>query len=397
MNPSLQHVTDAASKPSRTIVGLMSGTSLDGLDITLCHIQNSGSDTIVSLEYFASVEYPDRVIQKLKRITSVWQVNMEELCLAHSWLADYHADLIMETLREWQVKPHEVDAIASHGQTVFHAPSNQHQQQGMPNATLQIGDGDHIARKTGILTLSDFRQKHTAVGGEGAPMVALVDEILYSDPHRDRLLLNIGGIANFTFLPARDNDRPMICGDTGPGNTLINTTMQDRFAKAFDRDGATGSSGTVHPELLKMLAEHPYFSRPMPKTTGPEVFNLKWVEKLIDQHNIEVSDRDLVATLTWLSAETIVNGIKKVSPDSLPEIYVSGGGMHNKQLMDWIRQLLDGMEIHSFEEIGFNPDAKEAVCFAVLANETLAGNGFLINPQQGAERRVNFGKISLPV
>lgn len=316
--------------------------------------------------------------------------------MIHAWLGNYHADLVLEALQSWDLEPDDIDCIASHGQTLFHAPAIQHQRKDMPNSTLQVGDGDHIARKTGILTISDFRQKHIAAGGEGAPLAGLVDELLFKDPQNDRLLLNIGGIANFTLLPASD-DRGWSTTDTGPGNTLINAAMQRFLDKPFDRDGKVALKGKISLRLLRVLKSHPYFRKPVPKTTGPEEFNLEWVEEKQEASGTsDISVDDLVATLTRFSAETIADSIKEIAGESLPEIYLSGGGMHNNQLTAWISDELGGYPLKSFEEIGFNPDAKEAVCFAVLANETLSGAGFLIGLDNQPERRVSLGKISLP-
>jgi anhydro-N-acetylmuramic acid kinase len=410
MNDSIRLLTEIAVKKEKLIIGLMSGTSLDGLDIALCRLSGSGPKTKLALQYFKTVQYPKDVVAALQEVVSIEEVSLQKFCLLHSRLGEYHADLILEALREWEVPPEKVDCIASHGQSVYHAPVSHHQQEEMPNATLQIVDGDHIARKTGILTISDFRQKHTAAGGEGAPMVALTDEMLYRDVTQPRLLLNIGGIANFTWLPAQDdsvsNADPgsaaadadeTITTDIGPGNTLIDQAMQELFEESYDKDGALAGRGTVQPELLKQLLDDPFFFLPMPRTTGPERFNISWVREHQQKAGIaEISDKDLVATLTWLSAQTIADAIGEVCGEVRPDVYLSGGGMHNRQLVEWIEDLLE-QPAHSFAEIGFDPDAKEAACFTVLANELLSGEAFTISPKQNAGRRVNFGKISLPV
>ncbi len=397
MNASIQRLVQVAGKETKRIIGLMSGTSLDGLDIALCRINGHGFQTDIELQYFKTVSYGPGIKEQLRKIVSVPTVDMEELCLSHSRLGTYHGELVLEALRDWKVKPEDIDCLASHGQTVYHAPRIQHGREGMPNATLQLGDGDHLARKTGILTVSDFRQKHTAAGGEGAPMAALADRLLFRHEQQDRLLLNIGGIANFTMLPALDSGDDAVTADTGPGNTLINAAMESRFGRPYDESGETARRGTVDVELYKQLKSHPYFEKDFPRTTGPEVFNLGWVREQAGEGVDLIPPEDLVATLSWLTAETIADAIWKVSGDTLPEVYVSGGGMYNRQLMEWISELLEGHPIHSFEEIGFDPDAKEAVSFAILANETLSGDGFFIDPKQNAGRRVGFGKISLPV
>ncbi len=401
MNQSIQLLTQIASKRNRKIVGLMSGTSLDGLDIALCNITGTGRDTVLELEHFRTCSYPPDVVAHLREIVSVNTIPQQELCLAHSWLANYHADRVLETLADWGVEPTNIDCIASHGQTTYHAPVVKHQQKGLPNATLQIGDGDHLARKTGILTISDFRQKHTAAGGEGAPMVSLVDRLLYTDPVEDRFLLNLGGIANFSFLPSRSSEARYMTTDTGPGNTLINAAVYRHYDMEYDTDGEIAASGTVQTELLSEMKREPYFREPFPRSTGPELFNLEWIEDKKRSADIDdLESRDLVATLTWLTAETIADAIRSVTDnleESKPVLYMSGGGMHNKTLVKWLDELLEEMQLESFELIGYNPDAKEAASFAVLANETLAGDGFIIDPKQGTQKRVNFGKISFPV
>lgn len=391
MNSSIKHLSNIAAKNRRNILGLMSGTSLDGLDLALCEITDSGYQTIIKLRAFKTKNYPNDVVQRLKKVVSVEEVSLRELCIVNTWLGDYHAGLILETLSEWSLKTHEVDCIASHGQSIYHAPMSHISKDETMNATLQMGDGDHIAHKTGILTLSDFRQKHTAAGGEGAPLVAPVDDLLFRDTGENRVLLNIGGIANFTYLPAVF-DEPFVTSDTGPGNTLINKAVQNRYNKPYDKDGEIARNGTVNRDLFGALLEHSYLNAPFPKTTGPEMFNMAWVKEQQEISNSKaISGEDLIATLTHFSAQTIADAITKVSGNASPKIYISGGGMHNRFMIELLEQRLK-TKIVSFEEIGFNPDAKEAACFAVLANEALAGEGFLLNGQ-----KINFGKISLPV
>ncbi len=377
----------------------MSGTSLDGLDVALCEIQGSGKQTEVKLLAFETFSYDDKSKSRMRSISSVKETDLEEVCIMHSWLGNFYGDLINKALDKWQMKAAEIDCIASHGQTIYHAPFIQHKQQKMPDATLQIGDGDHIAKQTGILTISDFRQKHTAAGGEGAPMVSFVDSLLFSHPTEERILLNIGGIANFTRLPAGSaSDQTTLTTDTGPGNTLIDQAVKRYFSIDFDKDSEFAKGGEVKEDLLSALKSHEYFQKPLPKTTGPEVFNLQWVSEILAARNLVMPEpKDLVATLTRLSAETISDAISKIPIQNKPSVvYASGGGIHNPLMMKWIQELLSERSVRNFEEIGFNPDAKEAVLFAVLANETLSGRGFSMNTKSKMNQRVNFGKISLP-
>jgi len=400
MNPSIRALYELAEKPQKHIIGLMSGTSLDGLDIALCRLEGQGEHTKVDLLKFETCDYSKDVKQRLKVISSKPQVSLEEVCLMHTWLGQFHGKLIAEALQSWEIQKEEIDCIASHGQTIYHAPRIQHKQADIPNTTLQIGDADHLATTTGILTISDFRQKHTSAGGEGAPMVSLADRILFTHEEENRVLLNIGGIANFTWLPSKKNtSEKSVTTDTGTGNTLIDAAMQHYFSEDFDVDSKKARSGNVNKELLDLLKKHEYFEKGFPKTTGPEVFNLRWINRVLSESGLSVGNpEDLIATLTRFSAETIADAILEVPAITKKAvIYVSGGGIHNPQLMDWIGELLPEFTIQNFNKIGFDPDAKEAVLFAVLANETLSGKGFPVDTENGLKKNVNFGKISFPV
>jgi anhydro-N-acetylmuramic acid kinase len=402
MNPSVKILAEISGKKTRTIIGLMSGTSLDGLDIALCKVTGSGEETTLSMDQFTTKPYQDDTASLLKRISSVENVNLKDLCYMHAYLADIHACMIIEALEEWNITPEEIDCIASHGQTVYHYPARDQANEVKPmNSSLQIGDGDHIASKTGILTVSDFRQKHIAHGGEGAPMAALVDGLLFGSDRETRVMLNIGGIGNFTVLPARsEKNGHQFTTDTGPGNTLINKLAQKFFRREYDEDAEIALSGNINPVLMDAMLQDPWFAENGPKSTGPEYFNLSWIEKRADQANIELGEipaEDLLATATELSAYTIAEAISGALKDrNHVKVYVSGGGAHNPFMMQRIKVHLSGMDVEPFTNLGYNPDAKEAVIFAVLANEMLAGDGFMIEDASGSQTRVNFGKISFP-
>ena len=402
MNPSIKKLASIAENESRTIIGLMSGTSLDGLDIALCNICGSGKETKVDLTHFVTKPYSEYHKSHLKKITSVEHVFLNELCWQHTWLATYHAELILEALDEWNIQPEEIDCIASHGQTIYHLPARD--QQKFPrslNSTLQIADGDQIASRTGIMTISDFRQKHTAHGGEGAPMAALVDRILFGGQSESKILLNIGGIANFTYLPAQDHpNEKSFTTDTGPGNTLIDNLTYIYFQKPFDEDGQIAGSGHVNKKLLKALLEDEWFSEEESKSTGPEYFNFNWMverAKKADVNLKKIRPDDQLTTITQLSAITIAESIKRrVNDYQNSVIYVSGGGAHNLYLMDQLKTNFGGNEIQHFTELGFDSDAKEALIFAVLANEMIAGEGFDFESKSASNQKLNFGKISFP-
>lgn len=401
MNPSIKNLAELAEKTSRTIIGLMSGTSLDGLDIALCEISGFGENTEVQLVEFITIPYSEETRKQLKRISSIEDVQLKEITYWHAKLAHLHSEMILEALHGWKIDPAEVNCIASHGQTVYHYPARDQQDAIEPvNSTLQIGDGDHIAAKTGILTISDFRQKHIAYGGEGAPMAGLVDRILFRHDTETRILLNIGGIGNFTYLPAKvSSDKKYFTTDTGPGNTLIDSLMMHYFQKAYDEDGKIALSGNLNQTLLDELLNDNWFDEQESKTTGPEYFNRSWFEKKIRQAGLdreEISGEDLIRTASELSARTIAESIQNhTNAEESSVVYVSGGGAHNPYLMKRIEDLLQPWKVKNISEIGLSPDAKEAVLFAVLANEMLAGNGFDVELNE-KNRKINFGKISFP-
>src|SRR5690606_39195205 len=237
MNPWVKHLHAVAGHGHRTILGLMSGTSLDGLDIALCRIAGAGPQTRLSLVRFGTKPYTDEFRSRIREVFAKRAVDQQTLCGLNALVGSVHASLVNEALREWNLHPSEIDLIASHGQTVYHAPQSLTGDNRYPNSTLQIGDGDHLAMATGIITLSDFRQKHVAAGGEGAPLAAYGDYLLFSSPSEARVLLNIGGIANFTFLPLAGSEKACFATDIGPGNTLMNQFMQAHMSTEMDEDG----------------------------------------------------------------------------------------------------------------------------------------------------------------
>jgi len=383
-------------KPSRRIVGLMSGTSLDGLDVALCRAEGSGPETRLQVEHFKTVPYEEGFRNAVREIFAKRQIDFQQLVLLNPDIGLQHARMILGCLSEWGISASEVDLIASHGQTVFHAPQKQHGISGFPNATLQIGDGDHIAVKTGIITLSDFRQKHIAAGGEGAPLAVYGDYFLFSQKGENRILLNMGGIANFTFLPGNLEASLVFTTDTGPGNTLLDAFTRLHFGQPFDQNGGIASTGTIDETLLNALKDAPFFGQPFPKTTGPEVFSPDYVMNAMQvAARNDIRPQDLIATLTRFSAETIAEAIRSTMPGSNAfEVYASGGGAHNPILMGAIGRLL-GKNIRLIDELGVAGDAKEAVLFAVLANEAVAGEAVYFGEKKGVPG-VSMGKISFP-
>lgn len=401
MNPYLARLAQLAQQPGRRIIGLMSGTSLDGLDVALCRLHGHGLATRLALEEFTTVPYPTDVRQRIREVFARPQVSLEYLTLLHAWLGRTHGNMVAACLEQWRVPPAEVDLIASHGQTVYHAPQHQHQHPNFPlNATLQLGDADHLAVRTGIITISDFRQKHIAAGGEGAPLAAYGDYLLLSSPHEERLLLNLGGIANFTYLPRTGQDAHTVFStDTGPGNTLLDATVRAHFPTlAYDADGRLAAAGHVHQGLLASLLNHPFLAAALPKTTGPELFNAAYLRQAQERSaTLTLAPEDLLATLTEFSALGVARAAGQAfGPRPELAVYVSGGGAHNPTLLAALRRHLPACRFATTEALGLLPDAKEAILFAVLANEAVAGTPISLGSGRQRVPAVSMGKISWP-
>ena len=392
MNDNIRKLYKISSKKSRVIIGLMSGTSLDGLDIALCNISGSGAKTRAVVKKFVTIPYSDEIRKRILKVFARPNIEFKLLSELNAWLAITHGDMILSALAKWKVKTSSVDIIASHGQTVFHAPRAVTPGVSV-NSTLQVGDGDHIAVTTGIITLSDFRQKHIAAGGEGAPLAVYGDYLLFSKRSEDRIMLNIGGIGNFTYLPGSLKRDKVFVTDTGPGNTMIDQAMRSFFSKPFDKDANVALSGTVNQNLLSELKKDPFFELPFPKTTGPEQFNLDYLKKA--QKGASISNEDVIATLTRFSAETIAAAIKQATNNKPQKIFLSGGGAHNPLMARWISELLPNCTFSTTSDLGIDGDAKEAVLFAVLANEALAGGNTTFGNRTKVPS-VSMGKVSFP-
>ena len=388
MNPNIEALYQIAGKSERTIVGLMSGTSVDGLDIAVCKIAGSGNRTKINVTHHTTIPYDAAFKAAIAQIFSIKTVDLEKVTLLHAHIARVHATMVLKALNSWGINASSVDLIASHGQTIYHAPKFLHPTSDYGNATLQIGDGDTISTATGIITISDFRQKHIAAGGEGAPLALYGDTILFSSATENRILLNMGGIANFTYLPAGQTSN-IISTDVGPANTLI-----DRYVKAnynglsYDANGEIANTGIINEAFINEVLAHPFFSAGFPKTIGPELFNQDFITEALKSAGIvSMVHQDMVASLSYITARVISDGIHKVVGDATKNIviYASGGGIHNAYIMQQLQNLCPNASFKNLETLGVHPDAKEAVLFAILANEAVAGSPTL-----------SMGKVSFP-
>ncbi|ACU06332.1 anhydro-N-acetylmuramic acid kinase [Pedobacter heparinus] len=398
MNATWEKFFQIIQQPERLIIGLMSGTSMDGLDIALCAVRGSGTATQVRLVEFKTVSYSNEFKAEVKSIFSKRDADLQMVCLMNEKVGLLHAELILEAIASWGLKPSDIDVIASHGQTIFHAPKSLHRLDDFPNATLQIGDGDHIAVKTGIITIADFRQKHIAAGGEGAPLAVYGDYLLFSKKGEDRIMLNIGGIANFTYLPGDNDAAKVFSTDVGPGNTLMDQFVQQHYKGLYyDGDARIARAGMVNEQLLAELMQSEFLHAAFPKTTGPELFNLEYLAQAQARSKTEhISKEDIMATLCRFSADVIINAIEKCfGKAETPSIFISGGGMHNPLLLKQLKTALNNASFFSTDALEINPDAKEAVLFAVLANETMVGGKTNFGDREGVPS-VFMGKVCLP-
>jgi anhydro-N-acetylmuramic acid kinase len=387
------------SKPSRLIVGLMSGTSADGVDAVLCEIRGYGRGCDVRTMRMSSLEYPGSVRRLL--LGDLRYLTAEEVARLDFLIAGIFADAALKCIHEAGLESYQVDAVSSHGQTLAHFPRPDHP--ALPvRATLQVGDISVIAQKTGILTVGDFRPADMAQGGQGAPLVPYADFVLLAHPDLARVVQNIGGIANCTYLPPSCSIEEIVAFDTGPGNMVIDSLVSILTGgrSAMDKDGAMASAGKVDPRLLSRLLDNPYFHLPPPKSTGREDFGTQYVADLLETVR-ELGARepcDLVATASELTVSTIVGAYRDfiLPRGRVDQVIVGGGGSRNLYLMRKLAEELPGVQVMRHEDLGIPGKAKEALAFAILGNELIGGNPNNVPAATGAAKPVVMGKIALP-
>lgn len=334
-------------------IGTMTGTSMDGLDVALLSFTEQG----LKLHHAHTYPLPDTLVTLCERLCEPGQDDLDSYGRAHQWLGQCTAEAVQELLVEAGLAPHQIKAIGSHGQTVRHRPDLQHP------FTLQLGDASVIAELTGIDTVADFRSADMAAGGQGAPLVPAFHAWLLGEQKQPTILVNIGGIANLTYLPPHSDH---IFGfDTGPGNTLIDGWCQIHTGQPYDESGLWGRSGEVQPELLAQLMTDSYFHRPAPKSTGREYFNMQWLTGFISDHQ-GYQAQDVQATLHALTVHSIADSIRPLTRGK-SQIYICGGGAHNDYLMASLSDAMPAHTITTTEPLGLHPDWVEASCFAWLA------------------------------
>lgn len=376
-------------KNTLNVLGLMSGTSIDGLDVCLSEVKRISTDVKASIIHFLS--YPYSKVFKSFLMSSLSGTS-KKICHANFEIARKWTEVIKVFLAENNLSMSDIDLIGSHGQTIWHIHGD---------STLQIGEASVLAEEFKVPVVSDFRVRDVAAGGSGAPLVPYVDYLLFKDYGRTLLILNIGGIANFTIVPKNAKLVDDIYSlDTGPGVALIDAAafITTDGEMTFDRDGKLAKNGKIREDILNNLMKHPYIKSPMPKSTGRDVFGDHFVEEMIKSYHLNKENLcDLVATLTRFTAEAIYSNYEQFFAEKYPldEIIVSGGGANNPVIIKHLKESFSGVEISRVDDYGINADAKEAFAFAILAAHTIWGQAGNVPNVTGAKHPVVLGKITL--
>lgn len=360
-------------------IGLLSGTSVDAVDASLVRIEGSTLEVI----QYQQTSIADDIKQKILAIEKTSP--MHEICTLDAIMGEIFAEAAINIMRISNISNKDVQAIGSHGQTVLHTPNTLH-----PN-TLQIGNPNIIAYKTGVITIANFRSMDMAVGGQGAPLVTAFHQWQFQNEQDKQVVLNLGGIANITILPNEKNQQ-IIGFDTGPCNILMDAWIRRHLKRNFDKNGLWAKSGKCDQSLLSLLLTDTYFKTDPPKSTGKDVFNLKWLDQKLAQLDTTLEPKNVQATLLELSVTAISSALKKYAP-RYDKLLVCGGGVYNTAIIERLKQLNPTMKIYSTAECGLDPNAVEAVAFAWLAKCRLENRTSNIPSVTGAKDHVLLGAI----
>ncbi len=362
-------------------IGLMSGTSLDGVDAAL--VDFSGRQPQLAGSYYHP--YSAELITRLQAICYQQTIEFEALGRLDVELGLVFAECTKTLLSKTKLTPGDIRAIGSHGQTVYHSPNPPHP------FTIQIGDPNQISKLTGIPVVADFRRADMAVGGQGAPLVPAFHHAVFQSAQENRVIVNIGGIANATILP-RSSHQSVTGFDTGPGNTLIDLWSKRHCHKAFDENSELGRQGNICQSLLKLMLTDYYFNQSGPKSTGQEHFSAQWLDTILGKHDKAVSIADIQATLYELTATSIAASIQANMP-ATQRVLVCGGGTHNTLLMERLQANLTGTPVTTTESLGVHPDWVEAMAFAWFAQQYMQHKPGNLTGVTGAERGAVLGGL----
>lgn len=376
------------------IIGLMSGTSADAIDTALCHISGAPPAIEIRVLQALTFPYPEGFQQWILDCADPNLTGVDEICRLNVELGTLFAQAVMQTIEAAGLTSADIDLIGSHGQTLWHHVDDK----GRAHSTLQISEAAVIAQQTGITTISNFRPRDIAAGGQGAPLTAYLDWLLLRHPDHWRAVQNIGGIGNVTFLPPlSDSESQPIAFDTGPGNALIDAAISfmTEGNSMMDKGGMLAKLGTVDEQWVKLRMAHPYFQRKPPKTTGRELFSKEMAANLITQgRRLGMKDMDIIASLTAFTARSIAEAYRRFAPAPIEEVIIGGGGRHNPVLMTHLRDMLAPARVVPHEDIGLDSDHKEAMVFALLAHESWHNRPGSHPALTGAAQPVVLGQIT---
>jgi len=381
-------------KKTRRVIGLLSGTSVDSIDAVLLRISRSGLETKIKVEDFSTLQIPHKVRLAIFRNSDRAAAKIDEITRLNVIIGALFADAALKIMRRNKLKSTGVDLIGSHGQTIHHLPEPKEFEGFRVKSTLQIGDPSVIANLTGVTTVGDFRIADCAVGGDGAPLVPFLDHILFTHKTINRILLNIGGISNLTVLPRSTSKKGVIAFDTGPGNMLIDGMMYHLFKKEYDKNGAIAKKGVVDTELLTYLLEDKIYRANPPKSTGREHYGMQFQKRILNRAK-GLNKNNIIRTVTEFTAYSIWYNYKQFIEPKTPvkELIVSGGGALNPVIMRSLKNYFSGAKVRKASDFGINTNNKEAVLFAILANECIEGNSANMPAVTGSGREVILGKI----
>ncbi len=395
---SIEKLSAISKKKKKLVIGLMSGTSLDGIDAALVEIKNQGVKTKVRQIEFISFPFPYGFKEFAIRNSETGKGTVTEICQLNFLIARIYYDAIKALCKKAKITLSDIDLIGSHGQTIHHLPKEEKLFGFSTSSTLQVGDPSVLAKLTGITTIGDFRVADVALGGQGAPLVPYFDYLMFRSS-KNIALLNIGGISNITVLKKNCDADDVVAFDTGPGNMLIDTLTKKYFAKNYDEEGEIALSGSVENTLLeKLMLKDEFFSSMPPKSTGREYYGKTFLRKISKDLN-KYSYKNQIATITDFTAFCVFYNYKMFIQHKSPidELLLSGGGAYNKAIVKSLKKYFgNSVSIKKIKEEYFTSDAKEAVCFAVLANETISGNCANLPSVTGAIKKTILGKICLP-
>lgn len=376
------------------VIGLMSGTSGDGVDAALVEIRGHGKNLSVRSLAFHPLPYPRAL--RLRILAASSDGDVAEICHLNATLGEWFAKAALGVIKRAGLRPKDIPLIGSHGQTIHHLPQGRRESEiGLVRSTLQIAEPAVIAERTGVTTVANFRPRDMAAGGEGAPLAPAVHHLIFRHLRRSRLIVNLGGISNVTYLPRGGPLHLLRAFDTGPGNMVLDA-VASRITKgrmAMDRGGKMAAGGRVNADLLAELFTHPFLKRRPPKSTGREEFGKAFLQSLFDgQRRHSLSSRDLLATCTRWTAEA-VGSARRWLPGPIDEVIVGGGGIYNKTLMAHLTEVFGPAKVLTFDDVGWPSKAFEAIAFAVLAYHTITGQFGNVPSVTGATKSVLLGTI----